>query len=263
MKKYLFCVLSVLTLLLSCCFSSPLIAHTIPDRPIDSTVMDDVGYLSHETVDAIDRLNEQWAKSDQQLQVGVYITDNLPTDIESLANETFRKWQIGFSGTNNGVLLVIAIEARKFRIETSDNAATLLPDIKAKQILENSKEFFRESDYDRGVTFIVESIGDAFFGTNMGQEQLTQFREENQKEKEDDDSFSFFLFCAIIIFIFVIGNKGGGNGGSGNLLWFLLGSSSNWGSSSSDSHWSGNSGSSGGSGWSGGGGGGGGASSGW
>ncbi|WP_394405235.1 TPM domain-containing protein [Streptococcus sp. 20-1249] len=256
MKKWIwFC-----SLLLGTCFlfADLRVSASVPERPIGTTVLDETGILSQETIDTIDQENRSWEETDQQLQIGVYITDHLTESLESQANATFRKWQVGFSGTNNGVLLFMALEDRKFRLETSDNAATILTDVEAKSILEAARTFFREEDYDGGIGFIVDAIGDEFYGTDRAQTRLQEFEEEN-----DDiaGTILFFIIMGVAIVIYFIGKGGGRGGGSGSdLLWWLLLSSSNSSHSSYDSDhdsWSG------GGDWSGGGGGGGGASSGW
>ncbi|HEM6405342.1 TPA: TPM domain-containing protein [Streptococcus suis] len=258
MKKYLFYLLGFLLLLFSLGQASLVGAEGIPARPIDTTVVDETQLLSSETIANIDQLNQTWAASEQQLQVGVYVTESLSTDIESLANAVFRDWQVGFAGTDNGILLVIAIADREFRIETSDNAATVLTDVEAKDILESSREFFRQEDYDGGVTYIVQSIGDRFYGTSLGQEQLAAMEERTSAES---DSFVLFLILILIFIIFGIIDKAsrGRGGGPGNLLWMLVDDHHHY----HNNHSSSSSSSYGGGGWSGGGGGGGGASSGW
>ncbi|HEM3195034.1 TPM domain-containing protein [Streptococcus suis] len=258
MKKYLFYLLGFLLILFSLGQPSLVGAEGIPPRPIDTTVVDEAQLLSSETIASIDQLNQTWAASEQQLQVGVYVTESLSTDIESLANAVFRDWQVGFAGTDNGILLVIAIADREFRIETSDNAATVLTDVEAKDILENAREFFRQEDYDGGVTYIVQSIGDRFYGTSLGQEQLAAMEERTSAES---DSFVLFLILILIFIIFGIIDKAsrGRGGGPGNLLWMLVDGHHHY----HNNHSSHSSSSYGGGGWSGGGGGGGGASSGW
>ena len=185
MRKWKTLIVTCLTILAVWLLIPPALvnANQIPDRPIDTTVVDDTQLLSSETIAEIDQLNLNWSATEQGLQVGVYMTNSLWTDIESLANETFRQWQVGFSGTNNGILLVIAIEDREFRIETSDNAATVLTDVESKEILENAREFFRQEDYNGGVTYIVQSIGDQFYGTSVGQSQLATLDERTSEEE--------------------------------------------------------------------------------
>lgn len=235
------------------------VSAQIPEKPINSTVVDQTGLLSKESIAQIDAENQAWAQTDQQLQVGVLLLETLSgQQLETLANETFRKWQIGFSETNNGVLLVVAIKDRAFRLETSDQAATVLTDIEAKQILEASRDFFRSEDYDGGILYLVDAIGDRFYGTDRAQVRL----EKQAEESSSDSGFAEFLMVLfVIVLIIILTSQSGGRGGRGggrDLLWLLLASQSSSSSRSDSSTFGG-----GGSGWSGGGGGGGGASSGW
>lgn len=249
--------LPILAILVSLCliFIPQRIQAAVLERPSDSTVLDKSHYLSEQTIRDIDEINRSWANTDEQLQVGVCIVEKIPdgSTLESVSNETFRKWQVGFAGTNNGVLLYIAMEDRQFRIETSDNASILLTDVEAKRILESARSFFRAKEYSEGVFYIVNAIGDSFYGT----EEAPAILKDANLPKEEKRSFllkviigilDFLstesgsqLFVILIIFYFIFRN-GGGNGGSSRKR---------------------SSGSRSGGRWSGGGGGGGGASSGW
>lgn len=256
-KVFLMACLAILIVILSVVPKSAS-AYQIPDRPLDTTVLDETHLLSQETIVAIDQLNQGWAATEQGLQVGVFVTTRLSMDIETLANETFRHWQVGFAESNNGILLVIAIEDRVFRIETSDNAATILTDVEAREILDNARGFFRQEDYDSGLSYIVNSIGDRFYGTSVGQSQLAAMEDESTVENGD---FAIFLIIILIIIISVIIDKSSrGGGGPGNLLWMLVDDGHHYNHHNSSSS---SSSSFGGGDWSGGGGGGGGASSGW
>lgn len=263
MRKYVVWLGGILvSLLVLLALFPPIVrADQLPDRPLDTTVVDQQGYLSADTIASIDQKNQEWERTGQKLQVGVYVTDHLNDDLESFSNELFRHWQVGFSGTDNGILLVIAIDDRQFRIETSDNAATVIMDIEAKDILDSSREFFRQEDYDAGVTYIVNSIGDRFYGTDLGAQQLASL--ENQETYSDDDVGSFFILIIVLVIIFIIidkSSRGGRGGGPGSLLWMWVDDYHYHHHHHSD-HSSSSFG--GGGGWSGGGGGGGGASSGW
>ena len=58
------------------------------------------------------------------------------TDIETFANEAFRKYKLGNADKNNGVLLVLALNDQKIRIETGYGLEGVLPDGKAGRILD-------------------------------------------------------------------------------------------------------------------------------
>ena len=96
-------------------------------------------YKRQEHYDELEKEN-----SNSDIQIGVYIVDTLDgKSIEEQANEVARSWKIGHSETNKGALIVIAINDRKFRIETSNELNTILTDSKAKRILDNSKSYMK------------------------------------------------------------------------------------------------------------------------
>lgn len=210
--------------------------NKIADKPANSAVYDQAKVLSKETIKKIDKINEESDNTDKKLKIGVYIIDDLNgKDVEDTTLEIARKWKIGDKDTNNGVLLFLAINDKKSRLEVSDNLATRLTDIQSKTILNNMKPKLRSKDYDGAVLDAVKNITDA----NNG-----------KKIKSDTGSSDTLQLVIIIVFILVvivviIGIGGDSEGGS--FIGFLGGSSD----------------SSGGGGFSGGGFSGGGASSGW
>ena len=126
---------------------------TIPDRPANG-IYDPNHYLSENISSELEKEN---ANSD--IQIGIYIVDTLDgKSIEEQANEVARSWKIGFSDTNKGALIAIAINDRKFRIETSNELNTTLTDSKAKSILDNVKPEMRSKNYNLAVQKIISEI---------------------------------------------------------------------------------------------------------
>ena len=127
--------------------------NTIPDRPING-IYDPNHYLSEDTSVELAKAN-----TNSDTQIGVYIVDTLDgKSIEEQANEVARNWKIGFSDTNKGALIAIAINDRKFRIETSNELNTILTDSKAKSILDNVKTEMRSKNYNLAVQKIISEI---------------------------------------------------------------------------------------------------------
>ena len=126
---------------------------TIPDRPING-IYDPNHYLSEDTSAELAKAN-----TNSDTQIGVYIVDTLDgKSIEEQANEVARSWKIGFSDSNKGALIAIAINDRKFRIETSNELNTTLTDSKAKSILDNVKPEMRSKNYNLAVQKIISEI---------------------------------------------------------------------------------------------------------
>lgn len=212
--------------------------NKIADKPTNSAVYDQAKVLSKETIKKIDKINEESDNTDKKLKIGVYIMEDLDgKDLEDTTLEIARKWKIGDKDTNNGVLLFLAINDKKSRLEVSDNLATRLTDIQSKAILDNMKPKLRSKDYDGAVLDAVKNITDA----NNGKKIKT----ENSVSSED--MMRMILLIGFILFVIVVIIGIGGDGSGGSFIGFLGGSSD----------------SSGGGGFSGGGFSGGGASGGW
>lgn len=213
--------------------------NKIADKPENSAVYDQAKVLSKETIKTIDKLNEEADNTDKKLKIGVYITKDLgDKDVEETSLAIARKWKIGDKDTNNGVLLFLAINDKKSRLEVSDNLATRLTDIQSKAILDNMKPKLRSKDYDGAVLDAVKSITDANNGKKI--------KSENSASSED--MVGMILLIGFILFVIVVIIGIGGDGSGGSFIGFSGGSSSSSG---------------GGGGFSGGGFSGGGASSGW
>lgn len=158
--------------------------------------------------------------------------------IEEAANEIFTKNKIGTKKNDNGVLLLIAKNDRKLRIEVGYGLEGVLPDALCSSIIRNVivPKLKAEQYYlaiNDGINAIISAIGGEYVADNSN---------------EEESPFSaLFVIILILLFVFVFRRAGGIPGGV-----YRSGGFSGWGSSGSS--WGGGGGFSGGGGSSGGGG---------
>ena len=235
-------------------------AFTAPEKP-DYGIYDPNHYLTEEVVTQIRDLNEANSQKGEKLQIGIYIVDSLEGEsIETVANETARAWKIGYSGDNFGSLIVVAVQDRKSRIETSNNTAIRITDYQTKQILAASRTDFKTGDYSKGILAIAKGLDNQFYrgsGTFPSDEssEIKRYSESisgKRSNRDRSDSSSrrqkkdpikdFFMFLTIIYFIGVIiaiiRGRGGRGGDSSDGGWWFSDSSdsgSSWSDSGSDS----------------------------
>ena len=255
-------LLRLLGLLMAFFFLS---AFTAPEKP-DYGIYDPDHYLTEETITQIRDLNEANSQKAEKLQIGVYIVDSLEGEsIETVANETARAWKIGYSGDNFGSLIVVAVQDRKSRIETSNNTAIRITDYQTKQLLAASRTDFKAGDYSKGILAIAKGLDNQFYrgsGTISSDEDSSKIKRYSEsisgkKSNRDRNSASsrhqrkdplkdFFLFLTGIYFIGVIiaiiRGGGGSDGDSSGGGWWYSDSSdsgSSWSSSDSSSSWDG------------------------
>ena len=235
-------------------------AFTAPEKP-DYGIYDPNHYLTEEVVTQIRDLNEANSQKGEKLQIGIYIVDSLEGEsIETVANETARAWKIGYSGDNFGSLIVVAVQDRKSRIETSNNTAIRITDYQTKQILAASRTDFKTGDYSKGILAIAKGLDNQFYrgsGTFPSDEssEIKRYSDSISGKKSSRNSSSSsrrknsapmdnvfgvgIIIYFIIVFIAIIRGGGGGRGGdSSDGGWWFSDSSdsgSSWSDSGSDS----------------------------
>ena len=174
----------------------------IPDKPING-IYDPNHYLSENT-------NIELAKSNtnSDTQIGIYIVDTLDgKSIEEQANGVARSWKIGHSDTNKGALIAIAINDRKFRIETSNKLSTILTDSKAQNILDNSKSYMRNKDYDSAVINIIKQIKDIENNNSLNNEKIDyngSVIEDNESVIKSKKITEFVATLLMGLFLFIV-----------------------------------------------------------
>lgn len=235
-------------------------AFTAPEKP-NYGIYDPNHYLTEEVVTQIRDLNETNSQKAEKLQIGVYIVDSLEGEsIETVANETARAWKIGYSGDNFGSLIVVAVQDRKSRIETSNNTAIRITDYQTKQILAASRTDFKTGDYGKGILAIAKGLDNQFYrgtGTfpsddssdikhysdSISGKKSSRNSSSSSHRKNSDPMDNVFgvgiIIYFIIVFIAIIRGGGGGRGGgSSDGGWWFSDSSdsgSSWSDSGSDS----------------------------
>ena len=235
-------------------------AFTAPEKP-DYGIYDPNHYLTEEVVTQIRDLNEANSQKGEKLQIGIYIVDSLEGEsIETVANETARAWRIGYSGDNFGSLIVVAVQDRKSRIETSNNTAIRITDYQTKQILAASRTDFKTGDYSKGILAIAKGLDNQFYrgsGTfpsdesseikrysdSISGKKSSRNSSSSSRRKNSDPMDNVFgvgiIIYFIIVFIAIIRGGGGGRGGdSSDGGWWFSDSSdsgSSWSDSGSDS----------------------------
>jgi hypothetical protein len=185
-------------------FSVSVYAEEIPSSPPSNGVYDPHGYLGQDVVDKVGELNKEWSETTLKPQIAVAVVDSLDKDIESVANETARAWKVGYSGTDYGILLVIAIKDKKIRTETSNNLSTLITDSKASALNRTVKSDFRRGDYSSGVSAYLSELS-SFITPYLpsSASEISEIKEKKSEEEKDMlDKIAATLFK---IPIFLIG----------------------------------------------------------
>ena len=235
-------------------------AFTAPEKP-EYGIYDPDHYLTDETIRLIRGLNKVNSQKAEKFQMGVYVVKSLDGEtIETVANETARAWKIGYSGDNNGTLIVVAIEDRKSRIETSNNVASKITDYQTNRFLKTARPYFQKGDYNNGVLSIVNNLNYMFYSgssttasssrssydyaiNSSRLRELDKYASESSSSRRHRKSsssdgvlgFGVLIYFIMMIIVFIFGGRGGGSRDDDSGSGWWGGDSSDSGSSWSDS----------------------------
>ena len=134
-------------------------AFAINFPSLTGRVVDQANIVEPETRAVLaQKLADLEEKSGIQLVVAT-VTSLEGQDIEPYANELFRKWQLGEKNKNNGVLLLIAPNERRVRIEVGYGLEGTLTDALSKVIITNAMTpRFKAGNFSEGISRGVDDI---------------------------------------------------------------------------------------------------------
>lgn len=179
------------------------LASALSFPALTGRVVDQAGILSPTTEAALEpKLADLEAKSGIQLVVAT-VSSLQGQEIEPYANELFRAWKLGEADKNNGVLLLVAPNERRVRIEVGYGLEGTLTDALSKVIITNAiTPRFKAGDFDGGVTRGVDDIITVLTTDASEWEARPDLRLDRQPDTGPPDWLvfgGFFAFVALFI----------------------------------------------------------------
>jgi uncharacterized protein len=162
-------------------------------------IVDQAKIISSDTRSAIEpKLIDLEAKSGIQLVVAT-VTSLEGQEIEPYANELFRSWKLGEKEKNNGVLLLVAPNEHRVRIEVGYGLEGTLTDALSKVIITNAiTPRFKTGDFSGGISRGVDDIITVLTTDASEWQQRPSLRLDNQ---QTTDPTSWLLIAALIVFV--------------------------------------------------------------
>lgn len=128
--------------------------------PLTGHVMDQTGTLSANDIQALEGQLVALEKSRGSQVVVLMVPTTAPEDIAAYANRVGNQWKIGRRDVGDGVLVVVAKNDRKMRIEVAKSLEGAIPDIAAARIIDGAmKPRFQQGDFAGGLGAAITQIG--------------------------------------------------------------------------------------------------------
>ena len=171
-------------------------------------VVDEAGVLTQEEISSLTAQVDAYEAASKG-QMAVFIIQSLHGDaIEDFSLAVAEKWQIGWRGEDNGVLLLLAMDDHESRLEIGYGLEGVINDARAGDILRDMAPYMRKAQYGEAVSFVIASVA-AFVLNENGPAKPGEMDEEGEyvgyTSTGNDAEGVLFCVIAIIIVLDLIG----------------------------------------------------------
>jgi uncharacterized protein len=128
-------------------------------KPTDC-VNDFAGVLSASTVTQLKEMCRQVLDKAQASVVVVTVKSTDGQDIFDYAVDLYQKWGIGFKGKDRGVLIILAVQDRKYYINVGYGLEPILPDGKVGGFGREAVPYLKNNDYNGAVSLLTSRVID-------------------------------------------------------------------------------------------------------
>src|SRR6476661_7270602 len=179
-------------------------AFAINFPALTGRVVDQANIIQADTRAAIEQKSaELEEKSGIQLVVAT-VNSLEGQEIEPYANELFRKWALGEKKKNNGVLLLVAPNERRVRIEVGYGLEGTLTDALSKVIIVNAiTPRFKTGDFSDGILRGVDDIITVLTTDASEWEKRPSLRLDNQPAS-DPINWVIILIVIVVVVLLIV-----------------------------------------------------------
>lgn len=153
-------------------------------------------------------------------EVVVVINSLEGRDIEGYANELFRNWGIGQKDKNNGLLILISLNDKKWRVEVGKGLEGTITDIYSARVMDSvAAPKFKAGDFNDGIKNVYSIFADdiaKFYNVSLEKNSNIKVNENNDKRiKEIGDYIPIAIVVLVFILFLINPFRNGPRGGSG------------------------------------------------
>lgn len=199
----------------------------LPVPPLSGRVVDQTGTLSAAQSAALDAKLAGFEQQAGPQIVLLLVPSTAPEDIAAYAQRVADSWKLGRREIGDGVLLVVAKDDRRVRIEVAKALEGAVPDLAARQIIERTmRPAFRANDYAGGLNAAVDALMGRIRGEGLPAPSATAHGGDRSGLPLDQLAIFFFVAVPVLgaFLSRIFGRRLGGlltAGSAGALGWWL------------------------------------------
>lgn len=175
-----------------------------PVPALTSPVIDQTGTLSAADKATLETQLHTLEQTRGAQVVVLMVPTTAPEDIASFANRVGNAWKIGRRDVGDGVLVIVAKNDRKMRIEVAKALEGAIPDIAAARIIDGAmKPRFQQNDYAGGLGAAITQLSARIAGEALpapaSSGNNTTHSPNSSRDGFDWTDLAVFLFFGVIV----------------------------------------------------------------
>lgn len=178
---------------------SPALADALALVPsLSARVIDPAGELAEADRQRLEtRLARLETERGTQVVV-LLVRSTAPEDIASFANRVANTWKIGRRDVGDGLVVVVAVQDRRMRIEVAKALEGAVPDLMARRIIDEAMApRFRAGDYLGGLLAATDRLDSLIAGEPLPSPSASVPTGSAPDRGFDWDDLAIFLFLAV------------------------------------------------------------------
>ncbi len=212
--------------------SPPLRAQDVqPVPPLAGRVIDQTGTLTSAQQQALSTKLEGIERDRGSQIVVLMVGSTQPEDIAAYAQRVGDQWKIGRREVGDGLLIVVAKDDRRVRIEVAKALEGAVPDLAARQIItDRITPAFRAGDYAGGLNLAVDRLAERI-GTEGLPEPVARSTAQRNASGFNLEDMAIFFFVGVpiigAVLSGILGRKLGSvltAGAAGGMGWWMTAS---------------------------------------
>ncbi|MGV2496962.1 TPM domain-containing protein [Pelagerythrobacter aerophilus] len=180
----------------------PAAAQEFPERGT-APVVDAANIIDDATQAALTQKLDAFEERSQRQFAIATIPDLQGYDIADYGYRLGRAWGLGDAENNDGIILIVAPNEKRMRIEVGYGLEGVIPDGLAFEYIEAMKPYFREGDYSGGIAMAADRIINQL---ELPPEEAAQVAAQAEQARESDGGFPFgaLIWIAFMFFFFIL-----------------------------------------------------------
>ena len=170
----------------------------LPVPALSAHVMDTTATLKPEQIAQLEAKLTAFEQSKGTQMVFLLVPTTEPEDIASYANRVANTWKIGRKDVGDGLLLIVAKNDRKVRIEVAKTLEGAIPDLAAKRIIDQAiTPRFKAGDFAGGLDGAADQLMARVIGESLPEPAAAASGQDAGFEWTDIAIFAFFAIPVI------------------------------------------------------------------